>query len=365
MSNRLNSNNISKNIDRLSSKSINLSLGEIIIIGNSQNQIKFSELSLDMYRMLQAVEREPSSNETSKEKSNQNEETNYYNPVHRDNPHKYLLYKPTISQSLTFISAAFKDLQPRSVLMIYISADASESHAKIKLDGAYDHGGVYTNNKKDITINQNGNNENLIKKSSNIKEIHCIYPGDIYAYTRKPLFLIIDSPNSAAFQNFPHLFGQPFVSFLSPTKLPQMFQENSFKGNLFTLFLTNSLTAFCYVCNLNNIAQMNTYEKALKLVEQIHNEIFNVLNKSRQLDYVYLQYLNDEFLRSFIIRFVFCSCVLRLHHDFTKKQEYLPASQPKIPLDVINNEQLINMILDLAILLETRQLFADSNEEDD
>ena len=34
------------------------SLDEILIIGNYQDQIKFSELTLDMYRMLQAVERE-------------------------------------------------------------------------------------------------------------------------------------------------------------------------------------------------------------------------------------------------------------------------------------------------------------------
>lgn len=38
-----------------------LSLQEILIIGNCLNQIKFSELSLDMFRMLQAVEREPTS----------------------------------------------------------------------------------------------------------------------------------------------------------------------------------------------------------------------------------------------------------------------------------------------------------------
>ncbi|CAF4577053.1 unnamed protein product, partial [Rotaria sp. Silwood2] len=35
------------------------SLEEILVIGNYQDQIKFSELTLDMYRMLQAVERQP------------------------------------------------------------------------------------------------------------------------------------------------------------------------------------------------------------------------------------------------------------------------------------------------------------------
>ena len=39
-----------------------LILQEILIVGNCQNQIKFSELSLDMFRVLQAVERIPTKN---------------------------------------------------------------------------------------------------------------------------------------------------------------------------------------------------------------------------------------------------------------------------------------------------------------
>ena len=36
-----------------------LSLQEVIIVGNVTDQIKFSELTLDMFRMLQTLEREP------------------------------------------------------------------------------------------------------------------------------------------------------------------------------------------------------------------------------------------------------------------------------------------------------------------
>jgi hypothetical protein len=50
--------------------------------------------------------------------------------VQRTNAHKYLLYKPSFSQFFTFLSAAFKDMPPHGVLMLYISADASESHNK-------------------------------------------------------------------------------------------------------------------------------------------------------------------------------------------------------------------------------------------
>jgi hypothetical protein len=36
-----------------------LSLQEVIIVGNLSEQAKFSELTLDMFRMLQTLEREP------------------------------------------------------------------------------------------------------------------------------------------------------------------------------------------------------------------------------------------------------------------------------------------------------------------
>lgn len=51
--------------------------------------------------------------------------------IQRENPHKYLLYKPSFSQFLTYISAAFKDLAHHAVMMVYISADSCESQLKI------------------------------------------------------------------------------------------------------------------------------------------------------------------------------------------------------------------------------------------
>ncbi len=144
--------------------------------------------------------------------------TGNYSPIQRENPRKYLLYKPSFSQSLTYLSAAFKDLPPHSVLLIYISADACEAHGKSNNDGKiflnlkcfikvfsllgpYDRGGVHTNNKRELTNQSNSENkEVVIKKSSLLKDSHCIYPGDLFAFTRKPLFLIVDSPNSVAFQ---------------------------------------------------------------------------------------------------------------------------------------------------------------------
>ncbi len=44
-------------------------------------------------------------------------------PLKRDNPHKYLLYKPTLSQLLVFLGSGFKELPPKGALLLYVSAD--------------------------------------------------------------------------------------------------------------------------------------------------------------------------------------------------------------------------------------------------
>lgn len=126
-----------------------LSLQEIIIVGSACEQAKFSELTMDMFRMLQTLEREPSetnhmhggmvhpcmppsvpphdsspatkmpySDQCSKGFLENGEKRHY-----RDNPHKYLLYKPSISQLLVFLSSGFRELPPGGALLLYMSAD--------------------------------------------------------------------------------------------------------------------------------------------------------------------------------------------------------------------------------------------------
>ncbi|KAG1121359.1 hypothetical protein G6F42_012505 [Rhizopus arrhizus] len=176
---RLSSNMAERNIVGLPK----LKLQEAILVGNYQKQIKFSELTLDMYRMLQSLEREPfvlhpsvaaatknKSTETSdktKEASKDDQSnttagttattaaaaatatatssatantsrpvgtsTHTYSASHiqttsekvlkRSNPHKYLLYRPSLSQLLVYISTAFKDTSDNSALLLYLSAD--------------------------------------------------------------------------------------------------------------------------------------------------------------------------------------------------------------------------------------------------
>jgi len=77
--------------------------------------MKFSELTLDMFRMLQLLEREPTSadkqNEEKKDSMQEdqpNDKTNEKNTMRRINPHKYLLHRPSFGQLMLYITTAFK-----------------------------------------------------------------------------------------------------------------------------------------------------------------------------------------------------------------------------------------------------------------
>ncbi|CAF1368319.1 unnamed protein product [Rotaria sp. Silwood1] len=353
------------------------SLEEILIIGNYQDQIKFSELTLDMYRMLQAVERQPIElTASSEDRTTMQSPANHQKEVpdlydsdssKRSNPHKYLLYKPTFSQIYAFTASAFKELPTNGVLLLYISADGYDTHMKIKTAHSYDFGGVKTNNRRDdVNDNLNSPANTLGKKSTSattttattatpIKDIHTIFPGDLYPFLRKPLFLIIDSNNSIVFQNMPNLFGQPLISLLSPVKIPAVFHDYQNKGSLFTLFLTSPAFAFCFVCHLNELTS-EQWNLCQENVNKIIFEIIRIFLKSKLVDGTIYHFFGDEFLRIFLARFVFCYAVLRLHRAF-KGSGFYPSSQPQLSNDLLENVLVHKMILELSASLNIRQLF--------
>lgn len=55
----------------------------------------------------------------------------------RENPHKYLLYKPTLSQILVFLASGFKELPTNGALLLYMSSDGCFSTTKHPEDSKY------------------------------------------------------------------------------------------------------------------------------------------------------------------------------------------------------------------------------------
>ncbi|XP_017462723.1 PREDICTED: protein SCAI-like, partial [Rhagoletis zephyria] len=137
-----------------------LALQEVMIIGNCSDQVKFSELTLDMFRIIQALEREPQE-DTGQLFSDSSPAPGEHQQLNgglggvealsgprqyrRDNPHKYLLFRPTFSQFLVFLTSSFKELPVNGVLLLYLSADGCFINSKQPEDIGYDYGGIATN----------------------------------------------------------------------------------------------------------------------------------------------------------------------------------------------------------------------------
>lgn len=333
-----------------------LTLADALIIGNCSNQVKFSELTIDMFRMLQALEREPVNLATQMNKPGMLEPSE--KPAKRENPHKYLLYKPTFSQLYTFLSAAFKELPANSVLLMYLSATGIFPSGRSDYEGPYDFGGVLTNSNRDIL-----NGETVHKRNQAHKEMHCLHPGDLYPFTRKPLFVVVDSSNSVAYKNFTNLFGQPVVCLLSPTVYPKNMQDQSQRGSLFTLFLYNPLMAFLYVCGLSSM-RSGLWDKCQEFLRKVNRDLGQLISRSRSIDQAFLQFFGDEFLRLLLVRFVFCSATMRLHKVFRETRNY-PETYPQLPKEeTVENPMVQKHVLELASILDVQNLFCDNTLDD-
>ncbi|XP_057675802.1 protein SCAI [Corythoichthys intestinalis] len=332
-----------------------LVLADALIIGNSNSQVKFSELTIDMFRMLQALEREPANLATQTSKQGILEPSE--KPAKRENPHKYLLYKPTFSQLFTFLSASFKELPANSVLLVYLSATGVFPSVHSEYEGPFDFGGVLTNSNRDIV-----NGEVIQKRNQSHKEMHCLHPGDLLPFTRKPLFIIVDSTNSTSYKNFTNMFGQPLVCLLSPKVYPKSVQDQSQRGSLFTLFLYSPLLAFFSVCGLSSVRR-ELWHSAQEFLHKVDRDIGQMITQSPTIDQAFLQFFGDEFLRLLLIRFVFCSAALRLHKVFREAQSF-PESYPELPKqDTVENSILQKHILKMATLLDVQNMFWDDSVE--
>jgi len=339
---------------------MDLTLQEVLIVGNNNDQVKFSELTLDMFRILQTLEREPQQEDAtygqaaySLSRAPSMEPTD--RPLKRENPHKYLLYKPTLSQLLVFLASGFKELPPNGALLLYISADGLFPSSNSPED-RYDMGGVMTNSKREP--DQSGAKQ----RNCHVKEMHCLYPGDLIPFVRKPLFLIVDSDNSWVFQSVPQLFGQPLVVLMSPQDVPAQYQDLHPKGGLLTLFLHSPLTA---VCVLGQIAEIpyHLWETGQAFVDRFLAEASRLLTRAKGLENSYLPFLGDDFLRLLVLRFIFCCVALRLHRAFKHWPALLPRSQPPLPeADLLLQPSLERAMYTLIDHLELGSVFIEPRE---
>lgn len=403
LSQRLSSSNIPQPLKMPIGK---LFLSEALIVGNYQRQVKFSELTVDMYRLLQVLEREPNEQQQQQQQLQQqinvspnhqlygsSSQTKSFNLLARPtfnsqqaqgikgSPHKYLLFRPTFSQLFLFLASGFKELPQNGVLLLYLSADGSFGHMTADGDEAgYDLGGVATNSSSSSNANNSNNPVNSsqqmrsttsrdhrynyqssaatslrMSQSMHFKQLNCLHPGDLYSFTRRPMVLIVDSNNSYAFQHMPRHFGMPLLVLMSPTEYPTPFNDNT-KGSLFTLFLHCPLTALCSISNIIEVPE-TIWREAQFYMDKFYTELGQIILQSRLLDPSFISLCSDDFLRLLIFRFIFCVTIMRLHRLF-RTSNYYPRSYPQIPeTELIQHPILKQIISDLTVTLDIRTLF--------
>ncbi|CAG8658022.1 12187_t:CDS:10, partial [Racocetra persica] len=347
-----------------------LKLQEAILVGNYQNQTKFSELTLDMYHILQSLEREPAppkgappktpgvensvGNERvlSKDDTSTDEQSNINTPVdksasRRMNPHKYLLHRPTFSQLMVYISTAFKEINENSALLLYLSADGTK-HANVNgehnLSNGY-MGGVATNSRKPAD-KADGSDSGLI---------NCLHPNDLVPFTRKPLCIIVDSNNSTAFANFPKVFNQPFLCLMSPVEYPSSIPDAPKIGSLFTLFLHAPLLGFSFISNIESI-DSEKWERCVNLIAETEAIIIELLNLSN-LEKSLKRFLQDDFLRQFLVRFVLCSALLKAHNSF-QNEKHFPSSCPPLPYTLFDSPNLLAKLSQITKEAQVESLYS-------
>ncbi|CAN8269840.1 unnamed protein product [Cochlearia groenlandica] len=352
-----------------------LRLTDAILSSYHHNEVKYSELTLDAFRILQCLEWEPSGSlyQSTGAKMGQNapigvariNSQNMTDPTLPPNPRKAVLYRPSITHFLAVLATICEELPSHGIILLYLSASGKLGHTSSSPLSARSATNVEENILRDFeshTIKQEGDpsfqntpsgdisSQSLMQISEDVVSTpsglsfgshgltgsSCIYPSDLVPFTRKPLFIIIDSDNSAVFKNiYGEEKGEPAAMFLSPSHTPPLISADFSRqpsGSLFTIFLTAPVQAFCFLLGIyGSDMETDVFVKAEKLLSSSMNEWASTLATSDTLHPVWSQILKDPFLRRLLLRFIFCRAVLALFTPVLNNKEYQPECFPSLP----------------------------------
>lgn len=363
-----------------------LKLKDALLCSYHPNEVKFSELTIDSFRMLQCLEWEPSgsfyqasaalSSGTSVSQSEApapsrgNCTQDITDPTLPPNPRKAILYRPSVTHFIAVLSTICEELPPDGIILIHLSA-SSDKGSTVHTISSPSHGGAPIGIPENAAQGSQSHSDysgtastSLLRSGSdqlNPNSDHsegaclnyhtgclnigvsgnggsnCIYPIDLVPFTRTPLFLIIDSDISREFRVITGAEkGEAVAMLLSPmASLPIPATMDSYRqssGNLFTNFLTTPLQAFILLLGFSSTdIEMDTFYKAEELLSSSLNQWGSLLATSNSLSPVWAQILSDAFLRRLLLRFIFCRTVLALHSRTLRKPEFLPECVPCLP----------------------------------
>ncbi|CAM6101476.1 unnamed protein product [Calypogeia fissa] len=397
-----------------------LRLQDAILASYYHNEVKFNELTLDTFRMLQSLEWEPAgmlyrarssesfcngtvgplSGPSAVNKGNLH--LQIPDPSLPPNPHKYILYRPTVSSLLLVLATACEELSSDAVLLLYISAagsfagkpprssqagsisasSASGSEANLlsptenvqrsgkhgvdscQANTALGQNGALPGSSSQLNSRQNSGNHSAVDSHNSgglwlgakrSQGGNYLFPSDLLPFTRRPLLIVVDSDNSSAFEVISgHERVESAALLLSPTvqvaddKGPSSASPAHSGGNLFTFFLTAPVPAFCRVVGVSSTSQPlklqpGILEQLEKIVSELASNFGESLASSPTIDPTWGRIIGDPFLRQMVFRFVLCRATFSLHTLYHNRLEYIPRCLPKLPEEASPTQRIVEL----------------------
>ncbi|KAH9771169.1 Signal transducer [Citrus sinensis] len=329
-----------------------LKLRDAILSSYHHNEIKFSELTLDTFRMLQCLEWEPSGSfyQSSNIKTGQNggpgpSRINYSqditDPSLPPNPRKAILYRPSVTHFLAVLATICEELPHDGVLLIYLSASGARNsiNAAENINRNFQSHTISSDatsaspfsspcnspnptlglNKGDCMDDLGGclhfgtrGNRGTLSHSA-IQVITCSTSLNqlYYDSTQCPCLVGRNKRRGEKWKGERAIKGsekgEPAALLISPSSTIPIAGTDfsrSPSGSSFTIFLTAPLQAFCLLLGiLGSENEMDTYTEAEKLLSSSLNDWGSTLATSDNLDPVWAQILRDPFLRRLLLRY--------------------------------------------------------------
>lgn len=329
-----------------------LVLSDTILCSYYPNEVKFTDLSIDVFRMLQCFEWEPcgsfalTNGYSAHDESGQNQ-PNLLKDL-RDaslppNPFKTILYRPSVAHFLMVLATKCEELPSNGIMLIYLSAAGEMGASEFCPDTGEKVVNSFSKFDISCTTHTSSNEDKEPRLWLGCRETegsNCLYPGDLIPFTRRPLFLVIDSSISYAFKSIHGTErGETAAMLLSPNFRSSVvgFSGDSTRhsGSQFTMFLTAPLQAFYLLIGNNGMdIEREVYNKAEELLSLSLNEWATTLVASSSLHPVWVEVLGDPLLRRLLLRFIFCRATHSLFKPTKHKTEFLPTCMPPLPESV-------------------------------
>ncbi|XP_031502756.1 uncharacterized protein LOC116265904 isoform X2 [Nymphaea colorata] len=385
-----------------------LHLRSAILCSYQHNEVKFTEITLDTFRMLQCLEWEPSGSfyrvRDSEVSKNGKEEglaggtastrvmhlEDITDPSLPPNPQKTILYRPSATHFLAVLATLCEEMPFDGILLIYLSGKGDQDIPSVSVPGdklePVEHGSGYLqghemmydstalspvhslNDSPTLKINQPDSCESYLQLGCH-GGVNGLYACDLIPFSRRPLFLVIDSNCSQSFKDISGTEkGDRAALLLSPAS-PSPASGATEKvryssGSQFTMFLTAPLQAFCQLVGLSGskLVDMHNYHGADKLLSTCLAEWGSSLAADDSLDPVWIRVFDDPFLRRLILRFIFCRAVLSLYAPTFSQKEFVPECLPPLPNSFLPiNPRLQSAILGIANVLGVASHFVFSD----